>query len=592
MVALAAGTDDHGDLDGLLDDDHTQYLLLAGRTGGQTAIGSPTAAQALTLQGSSAGGDLGFVDIASPQRVTYNSFDDTQQFCVLWDETANINGSYVGGFLSVSPTHNVTTGVWIPATFSDTMQANIGATPGFSAYTFINQLSTIQNNGNFNLPSGLVMNVGLTHARTTSGTSTTAGVTGVSLASQTRATTSGAVMTRTGITGIAMRPTFSTVSGSTVNLGTIVGVDCFQPAVALFQPQAGVENMTAYYGIRMPNITFGGASRVVNVINSALAAATNVRVINSTGTAESDHAGNFNLTSDFPNGTLRIGATGGATDFQMGWVGGTNQLFLQIGTPAISQIRWSSPSTDRWLTQHALGGGEFNWNCDRFSLGSQTGANGNQVGNFVTPARTIGVSGEWADFLLTQGGNLTVGGLSMSRVSAWVINGVSYASSSGTVTNADTLTVGGFPTSAPGVTITERQSLHVIAGRSRFQSAMQYDPINPSTLAAGNNNNWAGLLTGTNNNNMRHWARVTPDAGGTSAVTGIDSTQAQDGDCFKLTNVGTAAMTLNHQDANSSASNRIISPTGANYTLGADESAEIIWDDTTDRWRILYGSGA
>jgi hypothetical protein len=53
----SAGTDvswvqaDHGAaLDGLTDDDHTQYALLAGRAGGQTLIGGTAASQTLTLQ--------------------------------------------------------------------------------------------------------------------------------------------------------------------------------------------------------------------------------------------------------------------------------------------------------------------------------------------------------------------------------------------------------------------------------------------------------------------------------------------------------------------------------------------------------------
>lgn len=41
---------DHGTLAGLGDDDHTQYTLLAGRSGGQTVIGGTAASENLTLQ--------------------------------------------------------------------------------------------------------------------------------------------------------------------------------------------------------------------------------------------------------------------------------------------------------------------------------------------------------------------------------------------------------------------------------------------------------------------------------------------------------------------------------------------------------------
>lgn len=44
---------DHGDMDGLNDDDHSQYLLLQGRSGGQVAIGGIDASDTLTLQSTS-----------------------------------------------------------------------------------------------------------------------------------------------------------------------------------------------------------------------------------------------------------------------------------------------------------------------------------------------------------------------------------------------------------------------------------------------------------------------------------------------------------------------------------------------------------
>jgi hypothetical protein len=46
---------DHGSLAGLADDDHTQYALLAGRSGGQTLIGGTDASDDLTLQTTSDG---------------------------------------------------------------------------------------------------------------------------------------------------------------------------------------------------------------------------------------------------------------------------------------------------------------------------------------------------------------------------------------------------------------------------------------------------------------------------------------------------------------------------------------------------------
>jgi hypothetical protein len=51
--ATGAGATDHGALTGLSDDDHTQYALLAGRSGGQLLTGGTGASEKLTLKGSS-----------------------------------------------------------------------------------------------------------------------------------------------------------------------------------------------------------------------------------------------------------------------------------------------------------------------------------------------------------------------------------------------------------------------------------------------------------------------------------------------------------------------------------------------------------
>lgn len=49
-LSLDQSAVDHGSLGGLSDDDHSQYLLLAGRSGGQTAIGGTGAGDDLTLE--------------------------------------------------------------------------------------------------------------------------------------------------------------------------------------------------------------------------------------------------------------------------------------------------------------------------------------------------------------------------------------------------------------------------------------------------------------------------------------------------------------------------------------------------------------
>ncbi len=120
---------------------------------------------------------------------------------------------------------------------------------------------------------------------------------------------------------------------------------------------------------------------------------------------------------------------------------------------------------------------------------------------------------------------------------------------------------------------------------------MEYPPINPVALGAGNNNDWVGLLTNAVSGLMRHWARISGNVV-TSVLTGISATAAEDGDTFELTNVAANAIDIAHQDVASVATNRIISPTGVTYVLAADETVRIRYDSTTARWRLLGGTGA
>lgn len=53
--SIAQDQIDHGALDGLTDDDHTQYALLAGRSGGQTLIGGTGTGENLVLQSNTSG---------------------------------------------------------------------------------------------------------------------------------------------------------------------------------------------------------------------------------------------------------------------------------------------------------------------------------------------------------------------------------------------------------------------------------------------------------------------------------------------------------------------------------------------------------
>jgi hypothetical protein len=134
-------------------------------------------------------------------------------------------------------------------------------------------------------------------------------------------------------------------------------------------------------------------------------------------------------------------------------------------------------------------------------------------------------------------------------------------------------------------------ALDFSGGRIRVRGAVEYPPITPAALGAGNTNDWTGLLTDAVSAAMRHWARISGNVV-TSVLTGIDTTVVEDGDTFELTNISANAIDITHQDVASIAANRFITPTGVTYVLAADETVIVRYDTTTSRWRLLGGTGA
>jgi len=68
-----AGVTDHGALTGLADDDHLQYTLLAGRSGGQTVAGSTLTTENLTLRANAADLTTGTVNVTTTVESTGTS---------------------------------------------------------------------------------------------------------------------------------------------------------------------------------------------------------------------------------------------------------------------------------------------------------------------------------------------------------------------------------------------------------------------------------------------------------------------------------------------------------------------------------------
>ena len=372
-------------------------------------------------------------------------------------DTFTTGAAFIGGVISSTGTITYNNAVFIWALLAEGKVYRADVAPGFAAFTLFNALPVIENQGNFDLVQAIVLNVGVIHRRRTAGTSSVSQTLGVSFSPQLAANIAGAVMTRTvGVTGLRVSPTFSTVAGSTVNLGTVIGMQCVAPAGGLFQPVAGVENITAYYGVDWVNNTFGGASRIISVIRSNQGSGTNIRFLDHTGDAPSRLRGHLQIDVDAFGILL-----GASTDVLMRWQAAGFLSFLFANTN--DELQLSTPSADRFLINNSGGSvtGEYNFNCLRFSLGAQTGAVGNQLGVFVAGAHTVTVGGEFTQFLLTQSANGTINA-ALSLYAGWTINAPTPVIGTGSLTDAVGLNIGG----NPGAASVNRVGLRIISNPS------------------------------------------------------------------------------------------------------------------------------
>lgn len=85
-----------------------------------------------------------------------------------------------------------------------------------------------------------------------------------------------------------------------------------------------------------------------------------------------------------------------------------------------------------------------------------------------------------------------------------------------------------------------------------------------------------------------YYIRLNTDAART--ITGFAAPNAEYGREVVLVNVGSNDLLITNEDAASTAANRVITGTGATVTLSANESAVMMYDTTSDRWRILWRS--
>ena len=99
--------------------------------------------------------------------------------------------------------------------------------------------------------------------------------------------------------------------------------------------------------------------------------------------------------------------------------------------------------------------------------------------------------------------------------------------------------------------------------------------------------------TGVQNNvNLTAVSSVRYTGGSTATFTGIIAGTANvPGEILTLHNASSSTLTLANQSASSTASNEIITGTGANLVMAANSSVVMQYDGTASRWRVIGGSG-
>ena len=235
----------HSLLQNLGDDDHSQYLLLAGRAGGQTAFGGTAASEILRFTGTT-DANQGFIDMGSSLRfdhdVSLNPALGTNKNIIEWTGTVPSSGSTVMTMMRAAPTITIDGPTFIYSAVRDIGTYDYTVTPGFAVNTlFLAQpqyettTATIRPNQAFIFAAQAAMN--------NDGAGPIAAAVpnhlGMTFTPIMRTTTAGDTLTVTNHIGLQVSPVFSTAAGTTINFGTIRGLRMVNPSVILFGSALG-----------------------------------------------------------------------------------------------------------------------------------------------------------------------------------------------------------------------------------------------------------------------------------------------------------------------------------------------------------------
>lgn len=459
------------------------YLYKPGLAGGQLAHGGTASAETLELRGS-ADADTGRITLGSGSDITFNWNTQAGISPIRWGNVIPSSGGIVTAGIDFANTITVDNALFILSALDDHSTLTWTVAPGFAVTTLFFARQAYRSTTAGVAPAqSFIYAAQCVYDIQGAGNVTVGSYRALSFAPILRARNAGDTLTITNVNGVTVGPLWNTNNAAaTVDFGTIRGVHMLNPAAVLFGQSLGTERCQNYIGLDVNSITLATVG-VRAAVRSALVAATpNFFLLNTGGAVSQFGAGGAHFNDSAP---VQFGGTAfNSQDASLFWnpAGSLDFFFaansdsLQLSNPVNNQLLINGTTNE--LTMNTTAG---------FSLGAQTGTNGNQFGNFVFGASTVSIAGEYSQFLLTQAGNLTVNQAGMN-IFAWTINAPSITlSGPGSVLTSAVLNVGGNPNQGTvgrfGVRIlsnpsgaTDNYPLYVVNGTSRINGLIAGDP--------------------------------------------------------------------------------------------------------------------
>lgn len=240
-----------------------------------------------------------------------------------------------------------------------------------------------------------------------------------------------------------------------------------------------------------------------------------------------------------------------------------NETVAGIKTFSISPVV-PAPTTDfqaatkKYVDDNAGGGG----------IGGSTGATDNAI---LRADGTGGATAQSSSVTLDDSGNITTTGTVKSTL---------FQAPNGSDTILKTAAGGGDlkiqnAFSEPALQFGDNRRVKV--------NALTYLSTRPAQITA-NQNDYA--LGNANTTKIYLNSDAARNVTGIASTLGVGATNTDD--MFHiLINNGSFAITLKHEDAASSAANRLLNSTGADIVLAANQAVEIHYDATAARWRVF-----